>query len=374
MSKLGIYIHVPFCLRKCNYCDFCSFAGRGSERISEYVSALCREIESMSPRCRGYSVDTVYFGGGTPTLMSAGDFERLLGTLADSFLIESGCEISTECNPATADGEYLEDIRSLGVNRLSIGLQSANDNELRALGRVHSYADFVDTYKWARAAGFENISADLMYGIPEQTRESFERTLRLLTDLSPEHISAYGLKIEEGTPFGKMKEKLVLPDEDTEYDMYMGCTEHLARAGYEKYEISNFSKRGCESRHNIKYWRCEPYLGFGVSAHSYFECERYANSRDIDGYISGADVREQRRVIDPEERAIEYVMLGMRMRAGVSRSEFSKRFGKSFDAVYGDSLERYIAAGYVVSSGDRVFFSDKGFFISNYILSDILDL
>ncbi len=373
MSKLGIYIHVPFCLQKCLYCDFCSFAGRGSEMISEYVSALCREIEFMSQRCRGYSVDTIYFGGGTPTLMSARDFERVFGALVSSFLIESGCEISTECNPATADREYLRDIRSLGVNRLSIGLQSANENELAALGRIHSCSDFVDIYKDARAAGFENISADLMYGIPLQTAESFGRTLRLVTDLSPEHISAYGLKIEDGTPFGKMNGDLLLPDEDTEYGMYMMCTEYLAERGYAKYEISNFSRQGRESRHNIKYWRGEPYLGFGVSAHSYFEGVRYANSRDLDGYISGEDITEERRRISPSERVTEYVMLRMRMSDGVSRSEFSELFAESFDERYGDALGRYIDAGYVISEGDRVFFSDGGFFISNYILSDILD-
>ena len=373
MSKLGIYIHVPFCRQKCLYCDFCSFTGRDGEGISEYVSALCREIESRADSCRGYSVDTVYFGGGTPTLMSARDFERVLDRLYSLYSIEGDCEISSECNPATADGEYLRALRTLGVNRLSIGLQSANDNELRALGRIHSYADFVEIYKNARRAGFENISADLMYGIPLQTAESFEYTLERLTALSPEHISAYGLKIEQGTPFGKMREKLVLPDEDAEYDMYMRCTEYLACAGYDKYEISNFARRGYESRHNVKYWKCEPYLGFGVSAHSYFEHERFSNSRDIEGYIGGFDIIAERRRIDASERIAEYVMLGMRMREGISRSLFEEKFGKSFDLLYGGALERYISAGYVISERDRVFFSDKGFFISNYILSDILD-
>ncbi|MBO5415786.1 MAG: radical SAM family heme chaperone HemW [Clostridia bacterium] len=373
MSKLGIYIHVPFCLQKCNYCDFCSFAGRGGELISEYVSALCRDIGRAAQLCGGYSVDTVYFGGGTPTLLTVRDFERILCALTENFSIESGCEVSSECNPATADLQYLRELRSLGVDRLSIGLQSANENELRALGRIHSYADFVETYGNARAAGFENISADLMYGIPEQTVESFSHTLDSLTSLAPEHISAYGLKVEEGTPFGRMKEGLILPDEDAEYDMYMLCTEYLAARGYGKYEISNFARAGYESRHNIKYWRGEEYLGFGVSAHSYFGGERFANSRDIDRYIRGLDITEERRVISPAERMTEYVMLRMRMSEGVAHSDFYERFGRGFQSVYGERLAKYTDMGYVVTENCRTRFSDKGFFISNYILSDILD-
>ena len=301
------------------------------------------------------------------------DFERILCALTENFSIESGCEVSSECNPATADLQYLRELRSLGVDRLSIGLQSANENELRALGRIHSYADFVETYGNARAAGFENISADLMYGIPEQTVESFSHTLDSLTSLAPEHISAYGLKVEEGTPFGRMKEGLILPDEDAEYDMYMLCTEYLAARGYGKYEISNFARAGYESRHNIKYWRGEEYLGFGVSAHSYFGGERFANSRDIDRYIRGLDITEERRVISPAERMTEYVMLRMRMSEGVAHSDFYERFGRGFQSVYGERLAKYTDMGYVVTENCRTRFSDKGFFISNYILSDILD-
>ncbi|MBQ7383408.1 MAG: radical SAM family heme chaperone HemW [Clostridia bacterium] len=373
MSKLGIYIHVPFCLQKCRYCDFCSFAGRENEMISEYVSALCRDIRAWKERCRGYSADTVYFGGGTPTLLPIRDFDRIFEALTESVSLENGCEISCECNPATADREYLGALRQLGVNRISIGLQSANENELRTLGRIHSYADFVDTYRSARAAGFDNISADLMYGIPEQTLDSFGHTLECLTSLEPEHISAYGLKIEEGTPFGKMRESLPLPDEDTEYGMYMLCGDYLAARGYSKYEISNFAMAGYESRHNIKYWRGEDYLGFGVSAHSYFGGERFANSRDIEGYIRGLDISDERRLIPPSERITEFVMLRMRMCEGVSHSEFYERFGEDFEGLYGERLSRYKDMGYVLTENNRTRFSDKGFFISNYILSDILD-
>lgn len=373
MKKLGLYIHLPFCVQKCLYCDFCSFAGRDGELMRAYVSRLCRDIGEWSARCGEHSVDTVYFGGGTPTLLPISEFERLMGAINKYFKLDKDCEISSECNPATADREYLGALCEMGVNRLSIGLQSANEDELRAIGRIHSYADFVDTYKSARSAGFDNISADLMYGIPKQSVESFDRTLGELISLGLEHISAYGLKIEDGTPFGKMRDSLILPDEDSEYDMYMLCSERLERAGYNKYEISNFAHKGYESRHNIKYWMGEEYLGLGVSAHSYFgEC-RFANSRDIDAYIRGADICAENRHIPLSERMTEYVMLRMRMARGVGHIDFNSRFGEDFLKLYQKKLDGYVKQGFVISEQGRTFFSDKGFFVSNYILSDILD-
>ena len=373
MKKLGIYLHIPFCVQKCLYCDFCSFPRAERELMSSYADALCRDIQGYGERCGEYSVDTVYFGGGTPTLLPIKEFEKIMKSLTDSFKIEKKAEISSECNPATADGDYLRALRDIGLNRLSIGLQSANENELRALGRIHTYRDFLETYESARAAGFENISADLMYGIPEQTLSSFEHTLSELVSLAPEHISAYGLKVEEETPFGKMKNTLVLPDEDIEYEMYMRCTNYLCENGYDKYEISNFSRMGYESRHNIKYWKGDDYLGFGVSAHSYFEGERFANSRDIKGYISGIDICGERQRICDDERMTEYVMLHMRMAAGVEYSDFERSFGVDFESVYGDKLERYVRSGHVIKNRERTAFSDKGFFVSNFILSDILE-
>ncbi len=373
MKKLGIYLHVPFCVQKCLYCDFCSFPKSDGELMSRYAEALCRDIERWGEKCRDRSVDTVYFGGGTPTLLSISDFEKIINALVKSFSLTERSEVSSECNPATADLEYLSALRALGVNRLSMGLQSANEDELRALGRVHSFENFVRTYREARQAGFDNISVDLMYGIPRQTVASFERTLSEAVSLSPEHISAYGLKVEEGTPFGKMGDRLVLPSEDDEYKMYMLCTEYLGNFGYTKYEISNFAREGYESRHNIKYWKGEDYLGLGVSAHSYFEGVRFANSRDIDGYISGRDIVCERAEITPSERMTEYVMLRMRMSEGVDSEEFEREFGISFDEVYGERLSRYEKDGYIVRNCRKTAFSDKGFFVSNFILSDILD-
>ena len=371
-KKLGLYIHIPFCVQKCFYCDFCSFAG-ASEQISEYVERICADIQNWSLRCGGLDVDTVYFGGGTPTLLSASDFYRITDCINKYYSVCDSAEISCECNPATADLEYLRKIRSSGINRLSIGLQSSHDNELARLGRIHGFSDFLKTYEDSRLAGFENVSVDLMYGIPEQTLVSFAETLERIVSLDPEHISAYGLKIEEGTPFGKMKASLVLPNEDAEYDMYMKLTHFLAENGYTKYEISNFSHLGYESRHNMRYWKGEDYLGFGVSAHSYFEGERLANSRDIGAYLLGEDITESKREIGESERETEFVMLRMRMSEGVNKQEFADSFKKDFDSCYGKALKKYINAGFVADNGYNTFFTDKGFFVSNYILSDILD-
>ena len=373
MKTLGIYIHIPFCVQKCKYCDFCSFPRSDAETVERYVSALCRDIKMKGECCGEYLVDTVYFGGGTPTLLKTEQFEKVMLSVRNSFSLTEDCEITTECNPATADREYFSAIRKIGINRLSIGLQSADETELRALGRIHGYGDFVNTYKDARSAGFDNISVDLMYGIPHQTLGSFRKTLSEIVSLSPEHISAYGLKIEEGTPFGRMADTLALPDEDTEYEMYTACTDHLSKFGYSKYEISNFARQGYESRHNLKYWNAEEYLGFGVSAHSYFGDERFANSRDINGYINGENIVCDKRLISSCEKVTEYVMLRMRLRDGVSHSEFRKRFGVDFSETYHDRLEKYILGGYVENKEGKTYFTDKGFFISNYILSDILD-
>ncbi len=370
-KKLGIYLHVPFCLQKCLYCDFCSFPGYTEEMTDAYVKRLIADIESYSKKVQG-EVDTVYFGGGTPTLLSERQFDSILHSLNKSFAISAGAEISCECNPATADFEHLKNIRKIGINRLSVGVQSANDRELRALGRAHSFSDFKDLYNDARRAGFENISVDLMYGIPDQTVASFEKTIDALCDCSPEHISAYCLKIEDGTPFGRKKETLSLPNEDEEYDMYMLCNEKLVEYGYNRYEISNFSRPGYESRHNLKYWTGADYLGFGVAAHSYFDGERFSNSRDISAYIRGEDITEERFKISEKEKIAEYIMLRMRLAAGINCSDFQSRFGVSLFDVVG-SLDRYVEAGYIKKDAGCVSFTERGVFVSNTILSDILE-
>ena len=370
-ERLGLYVHIPFCLKKCLYCDFCSFPSYSEEMMDAYVRRLIADIEGYSAGFDGV-VDTVYFGGGTPTLLKERHFGSIFDAIAKGYHIHSDPEISCECNPATVDRKYLESIRNIGINRLSIGLQSANDAELKALGRAHSFSDFLETYESARRAGFDNLSVDLMYGIPEQTVASFGHTLDVVCGLAPEHISAYSLKIEDGTPFGKIRETLSLPDEDSECDMYALCGERLAESGYHKYEISNFAKDGFESRHNIKYWTGEDYLGFGVAAHSYFGGERFANSRDIAAYLCGEDITEQRRVIPQKEQMTEYVMLRMRMTDGVELSDFKARFGVELEEFCG-SIDRYVSGGFMKKSDKRVSFTDKGIFVSNTILSHILD-
>lgn len=371
MKKLGIYIHIPFCIKKCYYCDFCSFSKAESVDMYAYTEELCRRITLFSAKAKDRVVDTVYFGGGTPTLLPMECFEKLMGALRACFDIDYNAEITVECNPASIDRAGLVSLRALGINRISIGLQSANDNELKALGRLHDYKDFVSVYNDARESGFDNISVDLMYGIPEQTAESFENTLRRVCALSPEHISAYGLKVEQGTVFHSMGEALSLPDEDEEFKMYVLCDSILGENGYHRYEISNFSKDNKESRHNLKYWRLDDYVGFGVAAHSCFERERFGNSRNVKAFINGEDITEESVTVSDEERISEYIMLGLRLNEGISAQEYRKLTGRDMKRDF-PMIDKYIKEGFMEERGESISFTTKGFFVSNAILSDIL--
>ncbi len=372
-STLGLYLHIPFCRSKCLYCDFCSFPHPSKERLEAYTDALCRDLSDQAKAAWEYTVDTVYIGGGTPTVLSEEQLLRILSTLHKNYQISPHAEITVECNPTTGSRSYFEALLHGGVNRLSIGLQSAHQKELRALGRLHSFADFEATVRDARAAGFQNISTDVMSGIPHQTTESYLETLKRLCDLSPEHISAYSLIVEENTPFGRMSDRLVLPDEDSAREMYLQGIEFLEKMGYRQYEISNFAKEGFESRHNIKYWNCDPFLGFGPAAYSDFEGYRFGNSRNLEGYLRGEEILEEREQISPRERKNEYVMLRMRMRDGVLFDEYRKRFQDDFETDYGKALSAYITQGLVVRSKKGYAFSPKGMCVSNEILSEILD-
>ncbi len=371
MRSLGVYIHIPFCIRKCNYCDFCSFGSRDRD-FESYTDELCRRIRSFAAEHSGARVETVYFGGGTPTLLPTDCFSRLMKVLKGSFRIAEGAEITAECNPATADEAKLSAMLAMGINRLSIGLQSANANELKLLGRLHSFDDFCISFECARRAGFDNVSVDLMYGIPEQTVESFKNTLCRVIELEPEHISAYGLKIEDGTAFGAMRDSLKLPDEDEEFAMYTMCRELLQTHGYSRYEISNFARSGRESRHNLRYWQLEDYIGFGVAAHSCVDGVRFGNSRDLEAFLRGEDIVSESEIISQEERVGEYVMLGMRLREGISADRYYELSGRD---MYKDMpmLEKFIEGGFVRRSGDRIAFTDKGFFVSNTVLSEMLN-
>ena len=370
-KKVGIYIHVPFCLSKCYYCDFCSRTRADDETKSLYVQRLYEEIKGVASEIGNARpiADTVYFGGGTPTLLSSGQFDNILDTVDRCFGIENGAEITAETNPKTADREKLHNMRSVGINRLSIGMQSVHGNELRALGRIHTFADFQRTFSDARISGFDNISADLMYGIPLQTEKSFSESIEMLCELSPEHISSYSLTVEEGTPFYKRRDSLDLPDEDGVSDMYIFMVEKLRERGYEKYEISNFAHKTKESRHNLKYWRRENYLGFGPAAHSFYNDVRFAHSRDIDAYIRGESIIESIEKITGEAAMDEYVMLGMRLSSGIDIQGFNSLFGVDFNEKYGKVFKRF-APEYIHIDEKACRFTDKGMLVSNYILSE----
>lgn len=374
MKNLGIYIHIPFCRAKCRYCDFCSHPPRAGE-IEDYIAALKAHIGEYAHRAEGYVADTVYFGGGTPTLLSAHQLGDILDTLAHNINIASDAEITSECNPATVDYDALVSLRRSGVNRLSIGAQSLNDDELRELGRLHTADDFRDTFLAARAAGFDNISLDLMYGIPHQTLESWHATLDAALALRPQHVSAYGLRVEQGTPFGDMGDRLILPDESTTAQMYLDAIERLEAAGIYQYEISNFACRGRQSRHNIKYWRTTPYLGFGAAAHSCFEGVRYAAPSDVKRYIEGEWVEESSRVVlSDKDVETEYVMLALRLSEGLKKQEYTRRFGVSPETKYAPGMAKYIKSGHLIEDAYGYRLSREGMLVSNYILSDILDL
>lgn len=397
-KKLGLYVHIPFCHAKCAYCDFYSQSGAGDELMQRYVDALLLQMEDYSAAAKNYTVDTVFIGGGTPTSLPVKSMCELLCGINRHFNIARGAEFTMEANPATVSLAALTKYRKMGVNRLSIGLQSAQADELAALSRIHTVEDFEASYNAARRAGFDNISVDIMYGIPLQTADSFSRTLDYVTAHDPEHISVYGLKIEESTPFARMRDTLILPDEDTEADMYLDCIRYLEAKDFRHYEISNFARPGYECRHNLKYWNCDEYLGIGCAAHSYFNNMRFSMKRDLMLYIDAmeADIsrgglltgdgfameQEQLRSaqpidelysVTPNERIGEYIMLRLRLTEGVSAAEFGARFGMNFDALYGRRLQIYIDNGFMRYDGDRYSFTPKGMYVSNYILSAILD-
>ena len=372
-KPLGIYIHVPFCKSKCAYCDFYSFSPCG-DIIDRYVDALCEHIKVLSERARGYTVDSIFIGGGTPTVLGGEKLSKISCALRKYFSLSDTAEFTVEANPGTVTLSDLSAMREAGVNRVSFGLQSVHENELRALSRIHTFDDFVRAYGDARAAGIDNINVDLMYGIPEQTSESFAKTLHTVMQSMPEHISLYGLKIEDGTPFGHMRDSLVLPDEDEEYGMYSFAIDFLREHGYSHYEISNYARDGKRSRHNLKYWSAEEYIGIGAAAYSYFGGKRYSCFSDAEKYISavigGGEAIDECEIISDKEAIAEYVMLRLRLSDGIDLDEFRRRFGFDFDL---SRVKRYVDAGKMVISDGRLAFTDEGMYVSNMILSDIVE-
>lgn len=374
MKSLGLYLHIPFCRSKCHYCDFCSLPRPDEGLVQDYVAALARDLCHRAPEAREYEVNTVYIGGGTPTYLSGETLASLLEMVKKNYLLTPDAEISVECNPATADREKLSIMRQAGANRLSVGLQSIHKEELRALGRIHTVEDVERILADARSVGFENLSADVMSGIPHQTVESYLATLAWLTQRDVSHISSYGLIIEEGTPFAAREEELPLPDEETARQMYLAGAELLESRGYAQYEISNFARPGRASRHNLRYWNAEEFLGFGPAAYSDFGGARFGYVRDLVAYIEGREAFESFERPSSDERREEYVMLRLRLAEGIDLSKVEERFGTSAAATYAERLSRYLPLRLVRRTPKGFALTREGMYVSNAILSEVLDL
>ncbi len=367
MKRIGLYIHIPFCLQKCAYCDFYSIPGRDESLQNRYINALTLHMKTLSATMEDRVFDTVYIGGGTPGLLTAEMLTVLMNGIKDSFTLAADAEITLETNPAVADEAKFRIMRGLGINRLSMGMQSSVETVLKTLGRLHTFDQFAETFHDARRAGFENISADVMYALPGQSVKGLLATLEALIALSPEHISIYGLKVEENTPFGRMGEKLSLPDEDTQCEMYEHACELLESAGYHRYEISNFAKSGYESKHNLRYWHREEYLGLGPAAHSFVDGVRYSYPRDIEDYITALEQgrfpeTDSRVMLTPTEEKDEEVMLGLRLAEGIVAD--NNLLAK---------CQSYLRYGFMEQKGARIVFTTKGFLVSNTILAELMD-
>ena len=374
-DKLGIYIHIPFCRSKCDYCDFYSLAGR-EDQMDRYQKALLAHLKETAPLAQGYPVDSIYFGGGTPSCYGAKRIKELLTHLSKLFQVEKDAEITVECNPDSVDLKSLRILRKAGVNRLSMGMQSAQEGELRAIHRIHTPQQTNQAVEAARKAKFTNLSLDLIYGLPGQTMESWKATVEHALSLIPQHLSCYGLKVEEGTPLWQRQGELELPDDDLQADMYLWAAQRLTAAGYEHYEISNFAKPGRQSRHNMKYWTLQPYAGFGPGAHSDFGDVRYAWVRDLEAFCRGVETGEsvlaESERIPPRDRDTEYLMLGLRTARGIGRQEFESRFRLPF-APIAAALEPFRARGWAVEEDGRWLLTAEGFLLSNQIILSALE-
>lgn len=373
---MELYLHMPFCVRKCAYCDFLSFP-TDQETQNLYTRRLREDIDAMGKKYGDIPVDTIFIGGGTPSVPDSALIVGIMEHVRKAFHVAEGAEISMEANPGTVTREKLTDYRRAGINRLSFGLQSANDRELKLLGRIHTWAEFLESFHLARECGFTNINIDLMSALPGQTRESWKDTLKRVTDLNPEHISAYSLIIEDGTPFGEKygseEGRKLLPDEDSEREMYHETKRFLRDCGYERYEISNYAKPGRACRHNIGYWTGLPYLGLGLGASSYMDGCRFAVNSDMKQYLEEkpgmfTDVEKLTKK-DMEE---EFFYVGLRMTAGVSLTEFERRFGVSAKDVYPGLMEMFVEEKAAVFQGDRFVLTDYGLDVSNYIMAQFL--
>lgn len=391
MSKmLELYLHIPFCVRKCAYCDFLSFSASEMDR-NAYVIKLCEQIRAAGKETENQKVSTIFFGGGTPSVLNEYQIQWLMDAVFSSFDVDNNAEISMEMNPGSLGKGYEETERLLGyrkagINRVSIGLQSVHQKELQILGRIHTWEQFVQSYHCVRNAGFSNINIDLMSALPEQTEELWEESLRKTADLKPEHISAYSLIVEEGTPFYERytgKGAVFLPDEETERMMYERTKQILEEYGYYRYEISNYAQKGKECRHNIGYWTGEEYLGLGLGASSYYKGMRFCSTSDMKRYMqadflkdSGA-VYEEKHIVTYQEAIEEFMFLGLRMMKGVSAEEFQKRFGRTIEETYGKILDMFITMNLMEKSQEKngIYYrlTENGISVSNQVMCEFID-
>ena len=375
-TPLGIYVHVPFCRSKCQYCDFYSVTNKEDRLLDGYLDAVCAHIKEAGALAPGYVVDTVYFGGGTPSFFGAEGMAEILSVIRKSFDVSHSAEITFEANPDSVSDRLLRRLRSEGFNRVSLGIQCDDDEILKKIGRPHSYAQAVTAVQRIRKAGFRNLSVDLMYGLPGQSLEDWENTLKNVLELNPEHISCYGLKVEEGTPLYEYQQYYNLADDDTQADMYLSAIGILRQHGYRQYEISNFCKRGNVSRHNLKYWTGGEYLGFGPDASSDFAGRRFSIIRDLHGYIEGiaqgGQVLREVQEVASRERAGEYLMMRLRTASGIDPKEYEKLFLLPFGPLEA-ALLRFKEQRLAQKTFDgRWHLTPEGFLVSNTIISDLL--
>lgn len=376
MRELSIYIHIPFCVRKCLYCDFLS-APAGREEIESYVNLLLREIKKQSIFYGDHRVISIFLGGGTPSLLPAADVERILEQIRRCYPVAADAEITIECNPGTVTAEKLQHYITGGINRLSVGLQSTDDAELARIGRIHSYRDFLESYRLAREAGFGNINVDLMAALPGQSVDSYRRTLERVTALAPEHISAYSLILEEGTPLYVNRSSYTFPTEEEDREMYVLTGKYLEEAGYRRYEISNYAREGFACRHNRVYWRRGDYAGFGLGASSMVGNVRWKNPEKYASYAAYVEQAEKReadevQVLTAQEQMEEFMFLGLRLAEGVDVEEFQSLFGKSMEEVYGKPIASFEAQGLLRRKGRMLALTPRGIDVSNVVFAAFL--
>ena len=386
---MELYIHIPFCIKKCDYCDFLS-GPADSKTKEKYVEALIKEIEaSKLSKDKENIITSVFVGGGTPSILECSQIKRILDAVKNTFIFKEGAEITVEMNPGTVTKEKLLTLKEAGVNRLSIGLQSADDKELKILGRIHTYNVFLNSYEMAREAGFDNINVDLISAVPGQSVSSWRNTLKKVAELNPEHISAYSLIIEEGTPFyekygedncndlNESNHNDSLPDEVSERLMYEETEEILSAYGYHRYEISNYSKDGKECVHNKGYWKCQDYIGLGLGASSLVNGKRFHNTEDMSNYIENSfkpkSIKEDVITLSIEEKIEEFMFLGLRMTKGISLDEFKKRFGIDIKNVYAKEIEQFKEEGFMDLKDGRVFLTKQGVDVSNQIFVEFME-